>query len=343
MKNKILFLFSLIALFYSCKKDSPTPTGEAPFAETRSGGLLIANEGRYSTSTASLSYLDTDGRVYNDIYQKVNGTPLGDVLNSMSILNDKLYLVVNNSGKIVVCNPRTIRQIKTITGLTSPRYIVKATDTKAYVSDYQSNRISIIDLANDTISGSIQLNGWTEEMIKINDKMYVTNYNSDKIYIIDTSTDQVTDSLTAGRFGNFITTDVNGKIWLLCVGDYFTMTPGELVRIDPVSGNREFSYTFSSSDGPIKLRRNAAGTQIYLINNGIVTLNANASSYPSQPLIQSSGEYFYALFIDPSGKIITGDAVNFVQNGTVKIYSASGSVISSFKTGIAPTDFLIIP
>lgn len=61
------------------------------------------------------------------------------------------YIVVNNSGKIEVCNPTNLLRVATITGFTSPRFIVPVSASKAYVSDYISNSISIVNLVNNTV------------------------------------------------------------------------------------------------------------------------------------------------------------------------------------------------
>jgi len=50
----------------------------------------------------------------------------------MNIINGKAYLVVNNSSKIEIINPKTFKSIGTITGLRSPRYIIKQAPIKLY-------------------------------------------------------------------------------------------------------------------------------------------------------------------------------------------------------------------
>jgi YVTN family beta-propeller protein len=345
MKKIISVLILSSTIFFSCKKDSPDPISSPTFTGTESGGVLISNEGNYGQSNSSLSYLSVSGSAFNDVYTIANQSALGDILNSMSLCNGKLYLVVNNSAKIEVCNPTTLKKIKTINGAGSPRTIVQVATNKAYVTDLFSNSIHILNLATDSIEGSIGLQGWSEEMVLLNGKVYVTNYNSDKIYSIDPVLDLVIDSIPVAAYGASLTADVNGKLWLLSIGQFYTQpySAGELHRVDPVTRQIEFSYQFPIDQYPAKLRKNASGTKLYMISNGIFCIAANDSIFPSQPLIAAATRNLYGLGIDAAGNIFTSDAMNFVQKGKVYKYDMNGNQLASFQAGIAPGEFLFIP
>lgn len=88
---------------------------------------------------------------YTDVFKQANNKVLGDVLQSMSIINDKLYLVVNNSGKVEVLDKRNFISISTIAGLRSPRYIEAVSSNKAYISDLYDKAITVIDLSNNSV------------------------------------------------------------------------------------------------------------------------------------------------------------------------------------------------
>ena len=53
----------------------------------------------------------------------INSRPLGDVPYSMGIDGSRIYIIVNNSGKIEVAGMNDMRSVTTISKIASPRYI----------------------------------------------------------------------------------------------------------------------------------------------------------------------------------------------------------------------------
>ena len=64
------------------------------------------------------------------MFFQTNGTPLGDVVQSITQFNNNAYVVVNNSNKIEVIDITNFSSIATITGFTSPRYFLPWTTIK---------------------------------------------------------------------------------------------------------------------------------------------------------------------------------------------------------------------
>ena len=143
MKLKItLIAFAALAMF-SCKKETEDETPTKSFA-ANPDGIYVSNEGGFNTGKASITYSDgTEAETIQDVYKIANNASLGDICQSMIKINGLIYLVINNSSKIEVVQATTMKKTATITGLTSPRYMVQATTEKAYVSDLYSNQISI--------------------------------------------------------------------------------------------------------------------------------------------------------------------------------------------------------
>jgi YVTN family beta-propeller protein len=341
MKNAIL-LALIIVSFASCKKekaDDPV----TPFSAS-SGGVYISNEGIFRSANATVTYFDPVNKLVTpDPFKQANHRQIGDICQSMNLINGEIYVVVNNSGKIEICNPLTMVSRKTINGLTSPRYILQVSNTKAYVSDLYSNYISIIDLNNSSITGTIAVNGWTEQMIAQNNLVYITNTLSDYLYVIDPATDQLTDSIQLSKGANSITTDINGKIWVLCGDDYFNTYSAALYRINPASHSIEQNFTFSPDANPTRLCINATRDSLFFINAGIYKMSIY-SSVPASPLILSSGNNFYGLNIDKNNNIIyVSDAIDNVQRGKIYRFNSDGTPIDNFLAGIIPGDFLFLP
>ena len=106
MKLKYLALLLALTIF-SCKKDSETTPSTSFLASP--GGMYISNEGVFQSGNASLSFFNpATHMVINNVFQSANSESIGDICQSMTLINNKLYVVVNNSGKIEVCNPFTL-------------------------------------------------------------------------------------------------------------------------------------------------------------------------------------------------------------------------------------------
>ena len=123
MKNKkyLFFVGALFLTLSSCVKDQPTEEEESALI-TSGNGVYIINEGNFQFGNASVSYYDVDTKTLKeDIYKTANSIALGDVAQSMAVLNNKAYIVVNNSSKIEVVNAQTFVSVATIAGLPSPR------------------------------------------------------------------------------------------------------------------------------------------------------------------------------------------------------------------------------
>ena len=87
-------------------------------------GLFICNEGNFQYGNATLSYYNPATReVENEVFYRANAMRLGDVAQSMTIHNDRGWVVVNNSHIIFAIDLNTFREVGRITGLTSPRYM----------------------------------------------------------------------------------------------------------------------------------------------------------------------------------------------------------------------------
>ncbi|MBL7918308.1 MAG: hypothetical protein JNM96_07905 [Bacteroidia bacterium] len=171
MKTVKIILAIIVVAFASCVKDKPNKT--VPTTVNLSAGkkVFIINEGNFMNANASVSLYDTGNEsVVENYFYAQNNSALGDVAQSINKINNDYYIVVNNSGKIVVCNEYFVVR-RNISGLTSPRYIIPVSNQKAYVSDLYANAISIIDLNKGTKTGSIPCGGWTEKMVMLYNKV----------------------------------------------------------------------------------------------------------------------------------------------------------------------------
>ncbi len=339
MKNIILIIL-LNFIFFSCKKDVPPVKGTFNGNISTAERVFICNEGNFQFNNASISLYDPQtGNVIDDIYKPNNNNQsIGDVCQSLYLFNQKIYAVLNNSGKVVVVNENDYKKTGQISNLTSPRYFLPISNSTAYVSDLYANAISVVDLNSLTKIGSIPCYGWTEEMAMSFGKVFVCNLKKDYLYVIQTSTNQITDSINVGYGSTSIVKDKNEKLWVACTGDSLKNSLPKLVCINPISNQIEKTFSFPYySQSPSQLKINGNGDQLYFLNKNIYKLSISDASLPQQAIVNSGNKLFYALGINPKNEnIYVSDAIDYVQRGKIMIYNQSGTMQSSFSAGIIP-------
>lgn len=353
--RKLTYLFYLIIFFtsFSCKKNIPTQ----PLEYQKSKGVFICNEGNFTFGNSSLSFYDPEKKsVENEIFYNANNLPLGDVCLSVAIKDTLGFLVINNSGKIIVINTNTFEHIATITGLTSPRYIKFISDTKAYVTDLYNPNITIFNPTTFKISGSLNVGNSTESIVKYDNFVFVTSWSyKNKIYKINTQNDEVTDSLVVAKQPNSIILDTNNKIWVLSDGGYSGIPGGQetpaLTKIDAKTFTVEKTFIFPSINiSPARLSLNGTKDTLYFLSSswsanlnptyGIYKMPVNSNILPSEAFILQNNKLFYGLGIDPANSdIYVSDAIDYMQKGIVFRYKSDGMLIDSFKTEIIPAYF----
>lgn len=333
-----MMLFALA--LQGCRKDRPEAPAEEPNAPVERG-VYVINEGNFQWGNASVSHYDAvTGEAVEDLYAPANGEALGDVLQSMTVHEGRAYLVVNNSGKVVVVDPATFVASATITGFASPRFLLPVGGSKAYVSDLQSGAIAVVDLQANGIAGSIPCPGWTEMMVLVGSEAFVTNQTRRYVYVIDTSTDAIVDSIAVSRGGNSLVLDANGAVWVACSGG--SGTAPALYRIDPATHTVDASFPMPvPTDSPWRLTINGDGTVLYFLNTDVFRMAITDVVLPSTPFMAADGRNFYGLGVDPgTGVIHAADALDYTQRGVVHRYAADGTSLGTFYAGRIPSGFI---
>ncbi|CAG0982507.1 MAG: YncE family protein [Bacteroidetes bacterium] len=336
-----LFIFLVMIVFLSCRKDKPADKIK-PNITIQQGGVFISNEGNFQFGNAKISYYNpSENTVSEDVFETANNRPLGDVCQSVYFYNSKAYVVVNNSGKIEVVNEKTFVSTAIINGFVSPRYFLPISNAKAFVTDLYANKIYVVDLTTNQISGNIPVGGWCEEMTMVYGKVFITSKEGNYLYVADAINDLLIDSIQIGFSSNSIVQDKNAKLWVLCDGNQTNSIYPSLHRINPANHLVEQSFQFSSiNDAPWRLKLNGSADTLYFLNKGVYKMSILENTIPSQPFISSSGSNFYGLGINPeNSEIYVSDAIDYVQKGQIYRYTSSGSLINTFKAGIIPSDF----
>jgi YVTN family beta-propeller protein len=333
----ILWALAAIFLWTSCEKDDEpeitTPDPEVP--------VMALCEGAFLGNNSSISLIDPeDNSVQNGAFEAINGYGPGDVLHSAEAHEGKIYLVINNSGRIEVMVQDSLIAEAPINGLISPREILPVSATKAYVSNLFTNSVQIVDLDSKSVTGAIDVSGWSEGMAKVGDRVYVSKSNGDKVMVLDTQTDMVIDSITVTAGPVNMEVDADGNIWLACNGN-FGQTDPKLHKIDPNTNSVIGEYPFAAPHSyTIKVALSGDGEQVYLLNNDIYTMFIGDSQLSADPIVDHSGS-FYGFGVHPdSGDIYGCDAGDFSSPGTVFRYTSSGMEVAQYEVGISPNGLL---
>ena len=342
MKIKFLIFVIGLGLFSACEKDEPVFIPNSIISELGDEKVWVVNEGGFQNGNASLSIITKDSEsIQNNVFEQINNKKLGDIFQSVAFYGESAFLVINNSGKIEKVNRFNLEAEGTIEGLTSPRYFLAVSESKAYVTDLFEKAISIVNTQTYEITGKIKTSGWTETIKMYQGKIYVLNASKSMIYTLDAVNDVLSDSTEIGLPNpNSFEMDVDGNIWVLCGGESWNNINGGLVKVD---GNLKKLATipFSNLSSGSHLVKTLDGDSLYFLHEGLKKMGVNQTSIPSINYAETpTGVNFYSLGVQPrTGTIFLGDAVDFVQNGKVYQYSASGILKNEFESGINPGRF----
>ncbi|MDO9257322.1 MAG: hypothetical protein Q7U54_17520 [Bacteroidales bacterium] len=341
----LLMILAVIITSTSCTKDEDTSKTGA-----FSSGIFIVNEGPFQTGTGTITFYNPDSNlVKQDIFEMVNGHPLGNIAQSMTIYNGKGYIVVNNAGTVEVVDLATFKSEATITNLINPSQFLVIDASKAYVSDWIGH-IAVVDLASNTVSRTIPAGTGPDEMLKSGNYVYVANtggFSVDStVTVIDFTTDKVIKTIKVGDVPSGLVADGNGRIWVLCKGKGFSGWPqagdthGKLIRIDPNSMAVDYSYDFTASDvHPEKLVINKQKSMLYfLYNYGVYKFNVTLDN--ATPELFKSRSFYSLGYENSTGYLYLSDPKNYVSNGIVlRLNASDGSVVDSIQAGIIPRGF----
>lgn len=322
---------------FSCKKEEigpQCPTCEEEIVPTTTD-ILIGCEGNFGWGNASItSYNPNTQQTSPSVFQNINGFSLGDVLQNFYSWEDKLYIILNNSGKIEVVDTVSYTYQATISNLNSPRYMVVENGI-GYVSDLYSNGISVLDMSSHQVTDTIQVGRWSEHLLVVGDNMYISCPDTTWVLKYNLMTAIYTDTIDVGKSPSGIQLAGNGHLWFLSSGGYNE----ELAQLTEYDGNTILqTLSFGSlSDNPSQLIYNEGSDELMYLNGDLFAFQIGSSSLPTSAVIDSDGSLFYGLSLDPhNSDIYITDAVDYVQQGRVFRFDSLYNPIDTFSTGIIP-------
>jgi YVTN family beta-propeller protein len=338
--NFFVLLLASLFVFTSCDESDNGPKGDFD------NGVLVINEGNFNSGDGTVSFFEPNSKtVTEDIFGLVNPKlALGDVVQSMTVVGDEAFIVVNNDNKVEVVNVNTFEAIHTINDVKLPRYFATASG-KGYLTEWvsfsESGRVSVVDLTTYEVTKTITTDFGAENLMLVGNKLFVSNNFTNTVSVINTTTDAVVKTIeVASAPGEFVV-DAQNKLWVVCGGDY-QQNNGALVQIDPATETVVKTISLSRNVS-VKLATDKSKNALYFYSGkSIYKLATSATAAPTEPfLTENNATGFYGLDIDQNTNIIyAGDAKGFAGNGVVFRYNIDGSLIDSFKAGRGPNGFV---
>ena len=351
-KNKIttiLLSFVISAVFFAaCAKEEKKDEGTIQPAKRV---FYIANEGAFGYGNGSLSlFYPDDKTLTNNAFKQANNKSLGDVVQSLCKMGDKLYIVVNASGKVVVADGHSIKLQATMENLPLPRYLIEGAGGTAFLSCWgNGGKVYKISQRDLIIIDSASCGSGPEHMFVSGGKLFVCNgggfsYDS-TITVVDTTTTAVIKTIVTPVNPTEITEDKNGFLWVICSGrviyDNNWQPVGEdkgaLVKINPSSLKIKKTVELPAGSHPSHISCSPDKKTIYYGagygTRGIFSMDADEEKPNTSALIDGS---YYGFNVGSDGNIYCLEALSFTSSGRLKIFSKDGKKLFEGKTGIGP-------
>lgn len=327
---RILGVISIFIIFSAC---TDTPELAKPF-EQSNHDLLILNEGNFGWGEGTISVYNTQEKsIALEVYKQKNGTPIGNVLQSVIRLDSHYLFCVNNSSKVVLTDLSFKKETEAT--IPFPRYALKLSNDLVLVSTMYDNGLFVLNAKEMKIQKQIPMAGWGEHMCIVNDKVWITNKTKHKLYSLNISNLTLQDSVAVGEEPVFLIKDNENKLWFTSNGKDAILP--SLNLFDPILKKIENTQPLTSPCFGLKWdpERNVG----YLLSNDVFRFIAIPNSRLER-LITRKNRNLYSLGLDSrNGDIYLADAGDYVSRSTISRYNSSGDLLDEFKTGIITNGF----
>ena len=347
MKNVFLFFTIVMASFLvtSCIKDDPADPDDT--IDSFDSGVFISCEGAFGQGNAQVYFLDLQRSEYvPGIFNFANQKPIGDVLHSMTFEDDMVYLVVNNSGKIMEVSQTDFIETGAIEGLTAPTELEIVSD-KGYIGDLYASKILVVDMNSLSVTDSIMLGESSNQVMESENNLWVLSQSEyqgrvkNHIYFVNLA-DYTVDSVAVGANPLQWAHNDADQLFVYCQGSeqadapsvYVINTVTRLVeQVVEIEAPESYFSNLAYDDRNDRL--------LVQLPDGIYTYQPGQTNLSNDPLIDLQGvQFVYGMDVSPvNGDIYIGDARDFSSAGAVYIYAQDGQPVSTFPVGIGPNHF----
>lgn len=334
IKGLVFFLFGL---FISCNSDEPDPIG------TYSNGILVINEGAFNSSNGSLSFIDAESMVQQNVFSaENNGLALGDIVQSVTETADYLFVIVNNSHKVYALDPKELTLEYIIEDVSYPSYAVEF-DDYLYLAEWvgfgEAGRLTKIDVNTGAIVDRVTVGEGAAFPTVIGNEIYVSNNFGSSISVISPATMEVTATLITGNAPGQIIQTENGDHWVICSGGYdenfLPLNDGMIQKLE----NADISFTLELNQN-IPAKGATKDNYIYVYSGNKIWEIRPQDLQINEYLTDDQVIGYYGIAFDDQGELYLLDHQGFQSPGKVIHYSPAGQREDSYTVGIGPNGLI---
>ncbi|MEM8600087.1 MAG: T9SS type A sorting domain-containing protein [Bacteroidota bacterium] len=316
----------------------------AQTSETR--GIYVPSQGAFGADNASLTLVDPGMESASEILTDRVYTQ------GAQIIGDRLYLTAGNeaASRVDVIDLTTNTQVAQVTGslaeLRNPRYLAEVAPGKAYVTNqtYAFSTtdpafVSILDLATNTITGSITIDRQPEGVAAAAGRAYVALGGfgeRDSLAVIDIATDALVEYLDIGCPARLVFADNEDEIWAVCADEVVVLAAADGSEVERIAAPQPIAVGFAQEATYEPLTNTLLG----VVGGGVLIFDTERNVLSGSAVITGDAA-ISAVALDPVGEVVYAgrpDIDNpFSAAGTVTVHTVDGQQVASYPSGIYPT------
>lgn len=293
--------------------------------------LIIGCEGNFQFSNASISIIDLEtDQVASDVYKSLNGSGIGDVLQSFTSKGDTLLVVLNNTGTIKLLDKTNLLEIASFSGFRSPRYAKFINDQEIVITDLYADQLLRFNLETDSITGSMDVFGGQGQIILSDSLAFVSNLDQKQIDVIDLKTFTLQESiklefvpthlkyLEVDRFIVAGTSENNSEESVISVFNSKRELLMSTIILKKLTGlDAELGSCFYADSKNVYKYDALSGISANLFAHRCLTP--------------------YSLrFSSSHSLLVICDARDYISNGVVQVFNTEGMFFNNYDVGIIP-------
>ena len=359
MKTRSLLFTMLCSLmlgisFTACSDDDDD---DNPIIDPVDYPAYILNEGLWGSNNANISrFFPSYKGIDSDYYQQVNGKLMGDLANAMIEEDNNIYVVIGGSKYVARLDFNCVEQARYYfpEGEGEPRCI-DVEDGYVYVTQH-GGQVSKLDAQTLKLVSTFKGGDNLEGIVEKDGKLYVANawkgvYDFNKeLLVINAETMTKTGSIDV-VLNPVQVQEIDDKIYVISQGNYEDVQ-AVLQVIDTKAGTskvivKDVDKITEGHNGLIYGVRSTYDADWNTINS-FFTYNpkkgtVNETSFLQDAPSSISSTAIYLLEVGGYADFIYIGISDYVTNGTIYQFDASGKLLQSFDSGgINPNAMIFI-